>query len=496
MKFIQLFIFLIVSLVATVQAQHPNWQNKDLTADSIFGISTEKAYAELLNHKKVKKPVVVAVLDGGVDTAHEDLVSVIWKNPKEKYDGLDDDHNGYVDDVHGWDFIGGAKGDVNQDNLEITRIVRQHQADSVKSDSIKIMEKELHAKLEEAKGIVSGMSAFRTVLDTVVFKMGTKNPTITDFQNYTPSNGMETQVKMIVLQQLGTDPDYEKFISGLDQAIDHYQTSAEYQLNMDFDPRYIVGDDYNNINQRYYGNSDVKGPKAEHATHVSGIIAAVRNNGIGINGIADHVQIMSVRVVPDGDERDKDIANGIRYAVDNGAKVINMSFGKPYSPGKATIDEAVKYAMSKDVLMVQGSGNDGKNLDSVKSYPNPVYADGSGVAAAWINVGATGEKDDSTLIANFSNYGKTTVDVFAPGVQIYSSVPGNKYDYYDGTSMASPVVAGLAALIREYYPKLTAVQVKDIIMRSVVKRDILKDKSISGGVVNAYNALLLAQHYK
>jgi len=284
---------------------------------------------------------------------------------------------------------------------------------------------------------------------------------------------------------------------------------VDYQLNLEFDPRSIVGDNYNNPEEHYYGAADVTGPGADHGTHVAGIIGAARNNSIGINGIADNVLLMSVRAVPNGDERDKDVANAIRYAADNGAKVINMSFGKPYSPNKKVVDEAVKYAMSKDVLLIHAAGNDGQNLDSTIFYPNRDYEDGKGTANAWIEVGASGPGDDETLVASFSNYSKTGVDVFAPGVAIYSSTPGSKYDYHDGTSMAAPVVTGLAALIRSYYPKLKAVQVKEIILKSVTKVNHpvtifingepkqvqMTDVCNTGGVVNAYNALKLAASY-
>jgi cell wall-associated protease len=216
---------------------------------------------------------------------------------------------------------------------------------------------------------------------------------------------------------------------------------------------------------------------------------------------------MSIRTVPDGDERDKDVANAIRFAADHGCKVVNMSFGKAYSPDKKLVDEAVKYAISKDVLLIHAAGNDAMNLDKEKNFPTRVYADSSGIADAWIEVGASGWLDDSTLVAPFSNYGKNSVDVFAPGVNIYSCIPGSKYTTESGTSMATPVVVGIAALIREYYPKLSALQVKQIIMNSVVKptQDILmtdygkkrmipfSEICVSGGIVNLYNALLLAE---
>lgn len=502
-----------------VHAQLPNWQNMDLQKDSVFGISVEKAYSELLKDKK-SKPVVVAIIDSGVDTAHEDLKSTLWVNLKEKRgNGKDDDKNHYIDDINGWDFIGSSKGNVDYDNLELTRLVRAGQARFANpaADTNGLYQyKQLRAKydqeVDEAKKTLYGITRFKGMLDTVVAKINKENPTAADFQAFNADNPVEEQIKQVMSQQLLRYPDYKTFkASELDRAYDHFKEQADYQLNLDYDPRAIVGDNYANVDEHYYGNNDVTGPDADHGTHVAGIIGAVRNNNLGINGVADNVLLMSVRTVPNGDERDKDVANALRYAVDNGAKVINMSFGKPYSPNKKAVDEAVKYAVSKDVLLVHAAGNDGQNTDSVANYPNRNYL-GGGIADAWIEVGASGPNDDETLPASFSNYGKNAVDVFAPGVAIYSSVPGSKYDYHDGTSMAAPVVTGLAALIRSYYPKLTALQVKDIILKSVVKVEHpvaigggedgepkqvqMTELCKTGGVVNAYKALQLAATYK
>ena len=517
------FLLLFLGLSIGASAQKANWFNLDLRTDSVFGISTEKAYQELLPHKKAKT-VVVAVIDGGVDTAHEDLKDIIWVNPKEKPgNGKDDDHNGYVDDMHGWDFIGGPKGNVHYDNLELVRILRRDKpkydqltdstvaaADKPGWEAYKKMKAEYARGLSGAKRNVQGIGGFKQVLDRVVSAIGKDTPTLADFKAYKPQDPGEAQVCQIVTAQLEQNPDYIQFRDNeLGGALKHFQAEVDYQYNMDFDPRPITGDDYSNGQQHDYGNADVTGPDADHGTHVSGIIGAVRTNAIGIKGVADHVLIMAVRVVPDGDERDKDVANGIRYAVDNGAKVINMSFGKGYSWNKKTVDDAVKYAMSKDVLLVHAAGNDGKDLEKNNNFPTRIYEGGS-IAGAWIEVGASGPNDDSTLVASFSNYGKTKVDVFAPGVAIYSTTPGSHYANHDGTSMASPVVAGLAALIREYYPALTALQVKEIILRSVVKpahtvtvvRDDqpvqvqLSEICVSGGVINAYQALQLAATYK
>jgi subtilisin family serine protease len=506
---------------AAVMGQHPNWQNQDLQKDTVFGISTEKAY-NLLKGKR-HSPVIVAVIDGGTDTAHEDLRDVLWVNATEKPgNGIDDDHDGYVDDVHGWDFIGGKDSDVHYDNLELTRLLRDEgpHFDTMTASSVapkdtaafagyQRMKAEYDKAHQHVEDIVVGIGRFKTIMNAMQAKMGKDSPALADWEAYAPEDPGQQRVREILLGQLKIGGSFGQLVrEGIEEPEKHFTEELKYHYNLDYDPRYIVGDDYNNSNQRDYGNADVTGPDALHGTHVAGIIGAARGNGKGIDGVADDVRLMIIRVVPDGDERDKDIANGIRFAADHGAKVINMSFGKGYSKDKAAVDAAAKYALSKDVLLVEASGNSGMDLDDPANhnFPSRVYEDGTGVAGAWIVVGASGRNDDSNLVAGFSNYGKTTVDVFAPGVDIYSCLPGSKYGEESGTSMASPVVAGLAALLREYYPKLNASQVKDIILRSVVKpahpvwvgggehkRLVTLDEiSVTGGVVNAYRALELA----
>jgi subtilisin family serine protease len=287
------------------------------------------------------------------------------------------------------------------------------------------------------------------------------------------------------------------------------QLSGEYnyQYNLDFDPRYIVGDNWEENPTPYYGNNDVAGPSPGHGTFVAGCVGAERNNGIGVNGVAGNVRLMIVRVVPDGDERDKDVANAIKYAVNNGAKVVNMSFGKAYSPQKSFVDEALKLAESKDVLLVHASGNDGVNNDIITHYPENIDDNGTKLVNCWLTVGASSVKAGEDLAADFSNYGKKTVDVFAPGVDVWGLKPGNGYEAASGTSMACPVVSGLAAVIRGYFPKLNAAEVRDIIIKSCVRFDEevncpsesetrskinFTELSVGGGVVNLYRAVQLA----
>jgi subtilisin family serine protease len=448
----------------------------------------------------------------------------LWTNPKEiPGNGKDDDGNGYIDDVHGWNFIGGKDGkNVDQDNLEVTRLIRIYEPKYISVlPSTPLSEKERRefvayqkmitdytTKMEEASFGKVNYGGLKTELDGIVKTIGkdVKDITKADLDAYQTTSDRQKMVIRVAKKELDNGS-FEKFYNDVSDGVKYFTDQADFHLNKEFDPRGIVGDNYEDASERIYGNNDVKGPDAEHGTHVAGIIGAKRNNNKGVNGVADNVQIMAVRLVPNGDERDKDVANGIRYAVDNGAKVINMSFGKGYVYNKKTVDDAVKYAESKDVLLVHAAGNDAQDNDKEKNYPTKYFTDSLdavvGEAKNWITVGATGLKQDSDLLAEFSNYGYRSVDVFAPGVKINSTIPESKYKENQGTSMAAPVVAGLAAMIRAYYPTLTAEQVKEVIMKSVTKVDqkvkvkseggskrvYLDEISVSGGIVNAYKAI-------
>lgn len=530
-KFLSLFFLLncIFLLGFAQQKDVPpaNWQHLDLQQNGVMGMGTDKAY-ELLKNRSAKT-VIVAVIDRGIDTAHEDLKAVLWKNEREiAGNGVDDDKNGFVDDVHGWNFIGSAKGNVQYDNLELVRWVRKLQPtyetalNSTPFSSAERKEFEFYqglvtdymAQLEEAKSTLTSVSYFRQILGDILSKLSSVTPNLVDFDRYKAGSDSEEQVLKAVKDALKDDADFSKFMKELEDVFTSYTAKVLYQLNLEYDPRSIVGDDYKNASQHVYGNADVMGPDAEHGTHVAGIIGAIRTNGLGIKGVADKVQIMALRVVPDGDERDKDVANAIRYAVDNGAKVINMSFGKPYVWNKQVVDDAVRYAQSKDVLLVHAAGNDAKNIDIAKNYPTRFYSDSTGLitgmADNWIEVGASSWKNDESLVAEFSNFGKKNVDVFAPGVKINSTVPPSVYADNDGTSMAAPMVSGLAALLRSYFPKLSALQVKTLILNSVYKvpqkvkvaeygrtaRVSFSDVCISAGVVNAYTAVVDALKVK
>lgn len=474
------------------------WSHLDLVKDTLPGMSVDKAYSELLKGKKGKK-VIVGIVDSGVDINHEDLKTVIWTNPKEiAGNGIDDDKNGYIDDIHGWNFLGNAV----HEQLEMTRIVK-------KGPGTPEYDKAKEELEEELKGIQPQKQQLDFIVNAEKALVGyfKKNDfTLEEVKAIPATETSLSQAKAIFTQVLSnsTKADFDKQI---EEFKDYIYGQVNYNLNVDFDGRKIVGDNPDDLKDTKYGNNNVVGPEpkeAKHGTHVAGIVAQVRGNNKGGDGVTNNAQIMALRAVPNGDEYDKDIALAIRYAADNGAKVINGSFGKYYSQHKEWVMDAIKYAESKDVLVVIAAGNESYDLDVTNKYPNDTYDGSPEYANNVLIIGALSPTYGTKMVASFSNYGKNNVDIYAPGDKIYATTPLNTYEYLQGTSMASPNVAGVATLIRSYYPSLTAVQVKQIIMESgtplkntvTIGEDKHKanfaDASKSGRIVNAYNALVLA----
>ena len=510
------------------ESEKNKWSHADLEKDSIAGMSIAKAYAFLEGKKGVE--VIVAIADSGVDVEHEDLKDVAWKNPKEiAENNLDDDNNGYVDDIYGWNFLGNKEGKiVNADQLEITRIVKKgmdkfgtkkayeiETTDRTEFEeflkrkeefqkTVASKKQELAALKESKKRILEISENFKAVKKLV----GKEVFTLNDLKNVKPK-GIEMAMQVSDVTSLlvngQTEASFKEYKKGFLEYLEGIEKGEHY--NLKFNARQTLGDNLYDITDKFYGNNNVIGSKEleSHGTHVAGIVAASRNNEKGVNGVASNVKIMAVRVVPDGDEHDKDVALGIRYAVDNGAKIINTSFGKRFSPNKNWVFDAIKYAEKNDVLIVNAAGNDGKNIDVRKTYPNDSKDLVHEISDNVLTIGASSLYYNEKLPATFSNYGKLNVDVFAPGVDIYATVPKDKYSFNSGTSMAAPSAAGVAALVRSYYPQLKASQVKHVLMNSGVKInfEVIKpgtknekvpfaDLSVSGRIVNAYNALKMA----
>ncbi len=515
-----------------------NWFNLS-PSQGIEGVRTEDVYEKF--GLPISEDIVVAVIDSGVDVNHEDLQGNIWINKGEvPNDGIDNDENGYVDDVFGWNFLGGKEGmasiipdeslanglrlvkgnpdfQVDADTLEVTReLVRMKKlkkqveelGEELSSSQTEYLEKiqnivtENVSKAQEVLALTNKRFENYKKFEKILLEAGLSSVTLEALRSFTSEIPEVLQAKEELIRMISNNQTEKR----LKRILEYYGDQLKYFYNENFNSRSVVGDVYLDFSNRFYGNNDVIGPDSSHGTHVSGSIAAVRNNGLGINGVATKVKIMAVRVVPNGDERDKDVANGIRYAVDNGARIINMSFGKAFSPFKKYVDEAIKYAESKGVLMVHAAGNDNKDNDELPSFPSRVYLKEQREFTHWLEIGASSSKRSLNLPADFSNFGKKTVDFFAPGVDIYSTTPDNTYDTYSGTSMATPTTAGVAALILSYDPSLGAEDLRSLMIdtsrrypkllvyRPGTQEEVLFSKlSTYGSVVDAFNALNLSR---
>jgi subtilisin family serine protease len=497
-----------------------NWHLKNISS-SVMGTNTQKAYDEIIGKRAPKKKIIVAVIDAGVDIYHEDLRENIWTNTAEiKGNGIDDDKNGYIDDVHGWNFLGNTKGEnIGRATLEKTRLLREltpkygsgvefliTDKSEAESALYKKLKAEIDAELKEVNEMLPNIKAAKENIENAYAYLsqisGEPINSHEDVKKLEPKNKEQKKIrrKLMFYAKVGGTK------KGLEEYYNQLLDQKEANLNVNFNPRRdIIGDDLSNLADNNYGNPNVIGPDAFHGTFCAGIIGASIDNKKGINGIANSVLIMPIRAVPNGDEYDKDVALAIRYAVDNGAQIINMSFGKSYSANKELVDDAFAYAEAKGVLLVQAAGNSNENIDIMPNFPSDSLNNGK-IVNNHICVGASTIATKKKLPAGFSNYGNRTVDLFAPGLDIISTTIESQYEISQGTSFSAPVVSGVAALVWSYYPELTAVQLKDILLKSVTpagrqkvripggkKKTRFRELSVSDGIVNTYNAFIMAE---
>ena len=337
------------------------------------------------------------------------------------------------------------------------------------------MQKEIKVELDEATANLNYYKQLKDMLPGAKKEIEAKigaNFTVEDVKKWTPASDKEAKLKRLA-NGIATG---QLTIETLNEGIAHFEAQVNYQLNTAYNDRQFIGDNADDMNDIHYGSNDVEGPDALHGTHVGGIIGATRGNNLGGDGVCDNVKLMSLRAVPDGDEQDKDIALAIRYAVDNGAQIINMSFGKAYSMHQKEVYEAFAYADSKGVLLIHAAGNDAANVDATDNFPTSMYPFQTKKLDHYLTIGASTKYAKGLLAADFSNYGKTKVDVFAPGYEIYNSVPQSDYQTLAGTSMAAPMVAGAAAFLKSYFPSLSMAQIKEVLLKSA--------KSYKGSKVN------------
>lgn len=486
--------------------ENKNWGHLDLERDTIPGMGVDRAYAEIIKNKKGKK-VIVAVIDSGIDIDHEDLDGVIWTNINEiPNNGKDDDKNGYVDDIHGWNFL----GDTYDEQLEYVRLLAANDTSNPRYAEAKSLYESEYQTWSGRKSQYDQIAQIVKKADEVLKKhLGKDEYSMEDVNAISSTDQNVLQAVQIAKNVSASGVSMAEANKELTSALEQINERLNAHLNKELKGR-KTGDDINDLSDTSYGNGNVKPMRKEeaHGTHVAGIIAAERNNGLGINGVANNVEIMSIRTVPNGDEYDKDVALAIRYAVDNGAQIINGSFGKSFSPHSNWVREAIKYASDKDVVFVHAAGNDSNNVDVEPNFPDD-NIDFVEISNTYIRVGSLTSDYGSKMVSDFSNYGKKNVDIFAPGSEIYSTTPENEYDFKGGTSMAAPGVAGIAALLRSYYPNLSAAQVKQVILDSglnlntkvIVAGDPSNVKPFSelsktGKIANAYNALIVASKIK
>ncbi len=530
--------FLHLVVVAQTNVSNINWHWKDYDTDTVHGISLQQAYKYLQGFNKKPSPVIVAVMDGGVDTMHIELKNKLWTNPKEiQKNGIDDDKNGYIDDIHGWNFLGGKDGqNINKAAAEKSRIYHKYKAQfelisdtnelksEIQKNQYKVWKQtaqEIEFSEEDAANlqyIKMATNALQKLGKVIIKEINDSNFTVQTLEPFQPLGRTALDAKLAYLrtaQILGIEKEspYTEVMAELKEYIEGKEISANAKSTPPENIRAaIIKDNYENFADKYYGNNDITGPSSKHGTHVAGLVASIPDSSWKVDKLYPAIQIMGIRVVPDGDEYDKDVALGIRYAVDNGAKIINMSFGKSYSPEQIWVDSAIRYAASKDVLIVHAAGNEYYDLNIKPVYPNPYSYFLKDTAKNVITVAASSDYFiNETLLTDFSNYGSSIVDVLSPGNKIYSTLPGvNNHGYLQGTSMAAPIVSHIAAMIRSYFPSLTALEVKKIIKQSVWKpndQDISYDipqkeetKSLSeiasaGGIVNAAKAIQIASIY-
>ena len=536
MKKLQLtLLFYFITIIIWGQSLK-NWHWKDVEKDSVHGISLQKAYHLLSTYHIQPKQVIVAVIDGGVDTNHLELKNKLWTNPLEIPDNnIDDDHNGYVDDVHGWNFLGGKDGrNIDKADAEKTRIYHRYknkfESKNIDTLSFTAKEKKLYTTWKEVakdiefsdqdvanlQYIQMATNAIKKIGINIIKEMGDSNFTTSKLEAYQPIGRNTLEAKSAFLRTatiLGIDKEtsFTEIINDLTEYIDSKEKAATAKEKLPSTIRdEIIKDHYDDFTDRSYGNNDITGPNAKHGTHVAGLVVSIPDSSWKVNELYPPIKIMVLRAVPDGDEYDKDVALAIRYAVDNGAKIINMSFGKSYSPEQIWVDSAIRYAAAKDVLLIHSAGNEFYDLDQKSVFPNPYSSQLNDTAKNILTVAASSDASLSeSILTDFSNYGPKIVDVLAPGNKIYSTLPGkDNHGFLSGTSMAGPIVSNLAAIIRSFFPNLSAVQVKEIIMKSawlpkdnlvsytVPQHDVSKrldEISKSGGIVNAANAIEMAK---
>lgn len=525
--------YVLVFCVINIFAQSKKPEDKFMSEwhllfnDSIIGTNVSSALVWLESQKlKPKKNIIVGVIDSGTDTTHLYIQKALWHNKKEKHNGKDNDKNGYKGDVLGWNFLGTPDRSFNmrsagtEEFREFKRLYpkyKNYPTDSTtianaSPEFIYYLKMKAGARIESYFKFTEYLQQQANAYEELTKRAKSAYPgkdslRVIDIMSINANDSLfniSAQLIAIDLMNGSKDRLWQTLVDKHNAKLNQAQTRIK-SIEADKDKRLLMGDDIHDASDRFYGNPDIMCDDYFHGTFVAGIIAAQPNPENKMIGIYPTAKIMTIRAVPEGDEYDKDIASAIRYAVDNGAKIINMSFGKQTSPDADMVEDAIRYAADHDVLLVMASGNNGTDCDKKIYYPQGLDKTGKRID----NLIRVGASDINGNPGSISNYGKNSVDLFAPGMDITSLGENNGYTTSSGTSIAAPVVAGIAAIIRDYFPKLSAGQVKDVLIKSVTPMNgksvkipgpnkkgnttMYDSLCVSGGIVNALNAVKMAQ---
>lgn len=526
-----------------------DWYNCSFGEDGVYGAEVNKAY-EFLKGKKVKKRPVVALIGTGLDVEHEDLKQAIWVNPGEQADGKDRDKNGFIDDINGWNFLGGKNGQVmerliQEGDREFLRLKDKY-ADYITSNGeffkiidgkrVKVSAPENLSEYSYYKNVVMPESQLARIyggwnMAYVIAEYGQKfkedlrakfpgqRITLQEFQTCYDPNAPQDTLSDVTFTLIATafqlyktddlDFVYKTFVeTGVARGKESYEEALKaygYDGRKD-----IVGDDYLNINDNKYGNNVLLTSDAGLGTMQGGIIGGKRGNGLGNDGIMDEAEIMALRVTASGGEPYiKDMVLAIRYAADHGVDIIVLPQQNTLYPDgqKEWMIEALRYAESKGILVIVPAWELSQDLAKQTFYPNRRMTGDKELTNLMV-ISSSDKEGNPSLNAN---YGAKELDLFAPGINIYSAYTGDTYQIGSGVGLASASVAGVAALIKAYYPHLTGSQIRDILLESVTSRKgvevekgievdgkqtqdlfLFDDLCLSGGILNAYQAIMAA----
>lgn len=540
-----------------------DWYNCSFDREGVYGAEVNKAY-EFLAGKKLKKTPVIAFICNGMDIEHEELSHAVWTNPKEKDNGKDNDRNGLAGDLHGWNFIGGANGDVivrgpNYGDLEYYRLrdkyitlyrrdgqfqrmeigpgitdVKLVPADAPENIDeydyfLKISANDRSPLMNRHKGYQFSLvyEDYLNKFNDNILKMypGKELVTFNDFKvmvNDPAYVDLDDEWARIAAFYMGVSlqmaPNKDNW-HGMYAAYDRnefvkssYDSYQQLLKRVDFDVRNrIVGDDPYDLNDRVYGNNSLLTANCAVNVLKAGVIFSKRNNGIGGDGIADFAKLMTLVAYPEqSSPYTKDLVLGIRYAVDHGADVIVMSYQQPgiYSEGdRKWMYDALRYAEDKGVLVIFPVWENSADLDKYDYFPNRFMGE-----RELTNLLIVGPSDKQGAPTVKSNYGEKGLDLFAPSVNIYSTMTGDIYNNATSVQLGAGIAAGVAALVKGYYPTLNGSQIRTLLMETVTPREgaevekehivngrlandifLFEELSGSGGIINAYNAVRAAE---